>query len=117
MKFWTKLSTAGKVAASITAIVVCFSTLGGAAWATYSHFQTDKEAIAGRLLITEMHAADKVSAEQARRNDRVDRLERDNAKYEKDNLKPDLPTVEREFNNRQIKKNDLKIECINKREC
>ncbi len=117
MKIWTKLSTAGKVAASITAILLLCSTLGGAAWATYTHFQTDKEAEAARLIIVETHAADKVTDAQARRNERIDRLEESNTRYEKDNLNPALPQVERDFNKRQIEKNDAKILCIGKREC
>ena len=117
MNYWTQLSKSGKWAASITAIFICFTTLGGGAWATYSHFQTDKEAEAARLLIKKDIASYKITQEQARINDRVDRLEIDNAKYEKDNLRPDLPQVDREFNNRQIKKNDAKIVCIRAKEC
>ena len=114
---WDELSRAKQWATLITAILVAFTTSGGILYAGYTHFQTDIEAEEARAEIVELHAADKASDRQARNNDRIDRLERENARYEKDNLDPNLPQVERDFNNRQIKKNDAKIECIRRYEC
>jgi len=116
-QLWNKLGTAGKRAASVTAIIAMSTTISGLTYATYSHFQTDLEAETARMEIIEKHAADKVSDRVARNNDRIDRLERENARYEKDNLDPKLPQVERDFNNRQIEKNDEKIRCIREFKC
>lgn len=114
---WEELSLLKQWLTLVAAILVAVSTSGGLLWASYTHFQTDSEATAARALIIEKHAADKVSDRDARNNDRIDRLEQENARYEKDNLDPNLPQVERDFNNRQIKKNDAKILCIRKYEC
>lgn len=114
---WNELSRVKQIATAITAVLVVLSTSGGMTYAAYSHFQTDYEAETARAVLVEALASHKVSEAKARENDRVDRLERDNARYEKDNLNPELPAVEREFNNRQIKKNDAKILCIRAKEC
>lgn len=114
---WEELSKFKQWATVFTAILVAISTSGGLLYATYSHFQTDEEGKKARQLIIEQHAADKATNREAHNNDRIDRLERENARYEKDNLNPDLPQVERDFNNRQIKKNDDKIDCIRKYQC
>ena len=90
--------------------------LASAAWASYSHFQTDSEGLAARLVIVEMHASDRVSDSEARRNDRIDRLLRENARYERD-LIGDMPEKERAFILRQLKKNNDKIKCIQDERC
>lgn len=114
---WDELSRVKQWLTLVTAILIAISTSGGLLWATYTHFQTDEEAKAARLLIIAQHEQDRISDREADNNDRIDRLERENARYEKDNLNPDLPQVEREFNYRQIKKNDDKIQCIREYKC
>lgn len=93
-----------------------FIALASACWAGYSHFQTDEEAIFARLAIVEMHASDRISDRQARKNDRIDRLERENARYERD-LLGEMPDKERQFIHRQLDKNNKKIDCIRNDKC
>ena len=90
--------------------------LASACYGAYSHLQTDDEAITARLAIVEMHAADKVSDRQARKNDRIDRLEREIARYERD-LLGEMPDKERTFIHRQIQKAEKKIDCIRQDQC
>lgn len=104
-----KISTAVPTALGIIA-------LASACWAGYSHFQTDEEAIAARLVITSLHASDRISDREARKNDRIDRLEREIARYERD-LLGDMPANERAFILRQIDKAEKKKECIREDKC
>ena len=99
------------------AAAVTLAAIGSGAYAAYNHFQTDSEAIAAREIIVRTHTMDRVSDRQARKNDRIDRLERENARYERDLLDPNLPDYDREFLLRQIGKNDEKIKCIRAETC
>jgi len=123
MKTWLKLSRAGKLAASITAIIVLGTTVSGIAWATYSYFQTDLEAETARekiviasaqareeIIVT--HEQDQVSQSQARKNDRIDRNQMAIDDYERDLLDPELPQREIDFINRKMQKLETKIQNI-----
>ncbi len=112
-----KLSLLNKVLTTVAAGFVSLAAIGSGAYATYTHFQTDSEAITAREIIVRTHATDRVSDRQARENDRIDRLERENTRYERSLLNPDLPEYEREFLLRQIDKNDEKIKCIRAEQC
>ena len=128
MKGWDKLGKIGKRAASITAIILLTTTITGLVWATYTHFETrehllliraemERDSLLARAEIINTHKTDRISDREAHNNDRVDRVERESDRIEKENLNPDLPQVDRDWNARQLEKNDKKIECIRKYEC
>ena len=58
-----------------------------------------------------------ISQNEKFKNDRVDRLERENARYERDLLVGGMPTNEREWIKTQIDKNNAKIKCIREDKC
>ena len=70
------MDTATKVYGGLGGIVAVFTIIGGL-WLTSQTFATDIEVLAATEVVKTMHQQDKVSAEEARKNDRIDRVDRD----------------------------------------
>lgn len=96
------METAAKIYAGLGGIGSIFVIIGGL-WVTSQTFATDAEVeVAKGEIINEIHqvsvvhALDKVSAEEARKNDRIDRVDRDIRKLNRLIEFGDL--VERKYN-------------------
>jgi len=83
------MSTASKVTWTLGTIVSLILILG-ALYKTYDHLATDFELIAVAVAaetatkkVAEIHQADKVTQMEARKNDRVDRVNRDIVKQQR----------------------------------
>jgi len=125
---FNSLSKAQRVLTTVAGVLVSLGIIGSALAYSVSkaneiHFDYEAELYRldnenARLVIIAQHQADKISAADARKNDRMDRLDRDIRKideailYDK-SLSSDEKQYKRDIRGDLIRKK----ECINKGEC
>jgi len=122
------LSLAKQVLAGIAAVLGSLAVIGSAIGYSYSkvnelHFDAEAESAAllnveARILIVAQHQKDKVTSAEARKNDRLDRLDREIRKTDEEilfdkNLTADQKQYKRDLRSDLVKKK----ECIRKGEC
>ena len=77
------MDTATKVYGGLGGIVAVFTIIGGL-WLTSQTFATDIEVLAATEVVKTMHQQDKVTAAEARKNERIDAVSRDIRKLKRE---------------------------------
>jgi hypothetical protein len=112
----------------LSSTIAGLGVIGGGAWATYSHFQTDTEANtshkeiraeaeAGILNLSNALAQAEQRTYDAFKQDRIDRLERERERVMYQLLSPSLTAQEREFLNNRLDEIKAKVKCIREDKC
>ena len=107
------LSTLEKALALIVAIGAAWTVLGG----IYDHFEKSSAARAEHAALEQHQVEFEEATYKALKQDRVDRLERENQRIKVDLANPHLEEWERNQAKENRAENNLKIECIRKDEC
>lgn len=93
------METAAKIYAGLGGTAALITILGGL-WFAADIYATDVEVAAATGAVAAIHQADKVTAAEARKNDRVDRVDRDIRKLKR--LIEFGPVSERTYNESEL---------------
>jgi len=125
---WKSLGVVKRIVTTVAGILISLGVIGSAIAFSVStinkiHFDAEAdirrlENQGARLLIIAQHLSDKVSARQARKNDRLDRFDRDIKKIDEailfdKSLTPDQKQYKRDQRADLVRKK----ECVTKGEC